>query len=78
MSHYLLCTFDSRLDTNATWCMKEMPTALPEEVSIQTSCSVHRPNADDHRPLKLIWPREDDCRHVREYLKEILERRLDR
>lgn len=55
-----------------------MPTPLPEEVSIEPACRIHGPNADDDRPLELIRPGEDNGRHIRQDLEEVLKRRLDR
>jgi len=57
--------------------MEQMPTALPQEVGIQSPCRIHGADADDDRPLELIGSRENDCCHVRQNLEKILERRLD-
>lgn len=47
---------NSCLDTDATWCMEQVPTALPQEVGIKPACRIHRSDTDDYRPLKLIRP----------------------
>jgi hypothetical protein len=57
--------------------MEQMPTTLPQEVSIKSACRIHGADADDNRPLKLVGSRENDCCHVRQNLEQILERRLD-
>lgn len=53
--------------------MEQMPTALSQEIGIQSACCIHGGDADDDRPLKLIRPRENDRCDVGQNLEKILE-----
>lgn len=44
--------------------MEEMSSSLSNKPGVQTTGYIHCCYADQHRPLKLVWPREYDCRDV--------------
>jgi hypothetical protein len=53
--------------------MEQMTSALADKTRVQAASHVHGGNADHNRPLELVRPREDDCRHVRSQLEQVLE-----
>jgi hypothetical protein len=61
------------LPTDARRGMEQMATTLANKVGVETTRDVDRDDADDDRPLKLVWAREDNRRDIGYQLKEVLE-----
>ncbi len=55
-----------------------MASSFAYEKTVKTSRRVYSGDTDDHGPLELVWPGEDDGRDIREQLEDVLERCLNR
>jgi hypothetical protein len=54
-----------------------MATSVPNERSIESTSHINCYNADQARPLELVWSIEDDCSHIGQHFEQILKGSLD-
>lgn len=57
--------------------MKQVAPPATHKVGVHATGYVYCHDADDHRPLELVRPREHNRRDIGEQLEQVLESRLD-